>query len=518
MKSIYKYTLYILFVAFFATSCTKEPEVGILPVISGIESEYIVSLKQTLELKPIIENAGEVTYKWMLDGVEESTAPIYHYKAPSVKGNHNLVLQVSSSSGIAQKVISIEVDEFTPINASTNTVLTLETPKMFADKKNIKWEVTKASDDLYRLVHPEEGTPLFIASNPGKYYVKATADGLEFTYLVLVRLEENKRTPYIANVFDYLPAPGQFVNELPKYTEGDTHEDMVAKTGASLIGKNATMITLGGFGGYVVFGFDHTVVNVEGKCDFRINGNAFGALANPRPDAPFGGSCEPGIVMVAYDKNKNGKPDEDEWYEIKGSGNVTAEDEAWYQMAVDNKNDVRTFRDYEMTYYRPKTEEPDEPGTIDHPNHFTTIYKYIRWTDNKGQEGYKIKNVYHKQTYYPAWIKEDKITYKGIRLADNGIDESGQGSYYVLYAYRYGYVDNYPNNHDNSAIDIDWAIDKDGKPANLPGIDFVKVYNGVDKENGWLGEASTEVAGAHDLHMLGANIDTKKVVDHYPVK
>lgn len=35
------------------------------------------------------------------------------------------------------------------------------------------------------------------------------------------------------------------------------------------------MISLGGFGGYVVVGFDHTITNVTGKRDFRVLGNAF---------------------------------------------------------------------------------------------------------------------------------------------------------------------------------------------------------------------------------------------------
>jgi hypothetical protein len=312
------------------------------------------------------------------------------------------------------------------------------------------------------------------------------------------------QSPYIAQVFDYLPAPGQFVNELPKYNAGDSYETMVTKAGRELVGEDANTITLGGWGGYVVLGFDHTIVNLAGRRDFRIQGNAFGASANPRPNAPFGGSCEPGVVMVAYDKNKNGKPDEDEWYEIKGSGNFSAEKEAWYAAAVSNNNDVRTFRNYEITYNRPTTEIPDNTPA----NSYTAISNYIRWADNQGQQGYKIKNAFHAQSYYPAWVKNNAITYKGIRLAANAVDESKQGSYYVLYAYSYGYVDNYPNAHDNSGIDIDWAIDKNGNKVVLPGIDFVKVYNGIDQENGWLGEASTEIGRGEDLHLLGAKIAT----------
>ena len=270
-----------------------------------------------------------------------------------------------------------------------------------------------------------------------------------------------------------------------------------------------------GWGGYVVVGFDHTIPNVAGLRDFRINGNAFDAVDNGRPDAPKGGSCEPGIVMVAYDKNKNGRPDEDEWYEIAGSGNFTTKTEAWYSIAVENGNDTDVFRDYEMTYYRPTREEPEESAEPDNPLAYITIKDYIRWTDNRGNNEYKVKNVYHTQTYYPAWVDENQLTFHGIRLANNAINEGkfnpgiNSGSvYFVLYSFRYGYVDNSPNVDDNSAIDIDWAVDREGNPVELPGVDFIKVYNGVNQENGWLGECSTEVERGEDLHMQGKRIPT----------
>lgn len=212
--------------------------------------------------------------------------------------------------------------------------------------------------------------------------------------------------------------------------------------------------------------------------------------------------------MVAYDKNGNGKLYDDEWYEIKGSANFTAEQEQWYQAAEDNKNEVCIIRDYEMTYFRPETEDPEQPGEEDNPASFVTITNYIRWTNNQKQEGYKVKNVYHSQSYYPKWVSKDQLTFKGIRLAQNGIDESGKENYYVFYEFQYGYVDNSPNIHDNSAVDIDWTVDKDGNKVNLPGIDFVKVYNSIDQENGWLGEASTEVGRSEDLHLLGIKIET----------
>lgn len=328
--------------------------------------------------------------------------------------------------------------------------------------------------------------------------------GYTYQFQVNVVLDDNitpaptEATPYITQVFDFMPAVGQFTNELPKYEEGDTRESMNAKVLAA-IGNNAKgMISLGGFGGYVTVGFDHTIENKAGLRDFRVLGNAFYAAANPNPDAPAGGSCEPGVIMVAYDQNKNGKPDDNEWYEIAGSAHNDPTGEPWYNMAVENGNDVNLYRNYEITYYRP-AEEPTTPEGKE---------KYIRWEDNQGNSGYKVKNGFHNQPYFPQWFEGDKLTLRGTCLPQNGIDESGQGNYYVLYKFRYGYVDNETNVKDDSAIDIDWAVNAKGQKVRLPGVDFIKIYCGVNQENGWLGECSTEVMGVDDLHLQGTEIPT----------
>ena len=301
----------------------------------------------------------------------------------------------------------------------------------------------------------------------------------------------------ISKVLDYLPAPGQFVNTMPVYKEGDTQADLNQKAWEAINGsKNSSMISLGSYGGYVAFQLSHTVENKPDVCDFRLLGNAFYANANPDPDAPTGGSSEPGIIYVAYDRNKNGKPDEDEWYEIAGSAYHNPEKEAFYQKAQDAKLDTKTIQGYEITYTRPQT----EPNSADFVGDGSQkLAPYVNWTDNQGKSGTVSKNIFHKQAYYPEWIKENQLHFKGSRLPQNGIDESGKGSYYVLYTFRYGYADNYPNNDMHSAIDIDWAVDGRGNKVNLPGIDFIKIVSGVNQYNGWIGECSTEVAGFEDL-------------------
>ena len=261
----------------------------------------------------------------------------------------------------------------------------------------------------------------------------------------------------ITRVFEYFPAPGQFINTIPAATEEDTPETMRQKAEESL--TNGSMISLGGFGGYVVFGFDHTVVNREGN-DFIVLGNAF---AN---------SVEPGVIMVSVDANGNGLPD-DEWYEIAGS----------------EYHKPGTVFNYEITYYKPDS----EPDNQNEPN-------YIRWTDNQGASGYLSKNGSHTQSYYPLWTKEC-YTLSGTFMETNMQDVSGNGTHWLNVPYEWGYADNWPNNDSRAQIDIDWAVDQNGLPVKLKGIDFVKVYTGNRSEAGWLGEISTEVCGFIDLHL-----------------
>lgn len=308
----------------------------------------------------------------------------------------------------------------------------------------------------------------------------------EFSYTVNVgyaALPETPKdaSPYITKVLEYRPAPGQFVNTMPSYEEGDTQETMNEKV-LNAIGNNKEgVITLGGYGGYVTVGFDHTIRNAKDANDFLVLGNAF-----------ENSSSEPGIIKVAYDVNQNGQPDEEEWFEIAGSAHHDPKQELWYEQAKQAGNSVETYRDYSITYKKPAKEPTtnEEKAT------------YIYWEDNQGKKGYKVMNTYHSQPYYPQWIKEGQLTFTGTCLPQNGINQgTDKNPYFVLPSFKYGYADNYPNDAAKAAIDIDWAVDKNGKPANLPGVDFIKIYTGVNQENGWLGENSTEVSGVTDLNL-----------------
>ena len=308
--------------------------------------------------------------------------------------------------------------------------------------------------------------------------------------LLIFLIKMQAQSPYISRVYDFCPAPGQFVNKLPEYEEGDTRADIIRKVEECIVGDEKILVSLGGYGGYVIFGFDHLVENRANKYDFKIWGNAFYADANPNPNAPAeGGSCEPGIVMVSFDANGNNIPD-DPWYELAGS----------------EYRKPQTIKNYRIIYYKPDPNKTPIPNP-DYP--FLNDTTYIKWKSNQEDSGYVARNTFHLQSYYPQWIEEDSLVFKGTKLANNYIDESGEGSYYVQYAYGWGYADNHPNDNDRSNFDISWAVDSLGNAVQLPGIHFVKVYTGVNQYCGWLGETSTEIMGAEDLHLQGIDIDVQ---------
>jgi hypothetical protein len=268
---------------------------------------------------------------------------------------------------------------------------------------------------------------------------------------------EGSTTPkkYVTNVFDYQFAPGQFYRlaKKPDWINGDS---------------TTSDIHIGGWGGYIELGFDHDVLNCEGKDIIVYCGNS------PSP--------EPGIIYVMNDVNGNGLPD-DEWYEIKGS----------------EVNHPDYIRDYRLTYFKPESADAN-----------------IRWEDNQGNSGELIS--YNSSTSAWWWDSNTtSVTFEGVRLPNayfNAATEPNSSNWLVYPdLFKYGYAENgtasnrepaddYDPELKGNLIDISDAIDKAGNPVNLEKIRFVKIQTGVFQRAGWLNEVSTEITGVGDLSLI----------------
>lgn len=275
-------------------------------------------------------------------------------------------------------------------------------------------------------------------------------------------------SPYLSKVYEFKPAPGQFTN--------DGGNSDLSKTNFLIGTVGEGLVSLGGYGGYIVFGFDHAVVNASGA-DLGIYGNPLVGVG-----LEF---SEPGIVCVMQDQNKNGLPD-DTWYELAGSEYTAS----------------ATVKNYKITYYKPASLADD-----------------IRWTDNQGKEGLILRNQFHTQDYFPSWATANEISFTGT-LVKNTLTP---GDIITNKPLGFGYADNgsaeYLSLQEKlgrgyNTFDIDWAVDAGGNKVTLTSVDFVKVYT-AQNSNGnpfspdnnnersrYIGEISTEFAGAADLKLL----------------
>lgn len=256
------------------------------------------------------------------------------------------------------------------------------------------------------------------------------------------------RSKWIARVVEYRPAPGQFINT----PLGNT------AAAEGIIGGRNGCLSLGSFGGSVIFEFDHPVRNIAGT-DFVIFGNA------------YEGNSEPGIVEVS--------PNGIDWYRLKGS----------------EDDNAQTAPDYTITYVKPTRTDRAEA---------------VVWTDNHGGNGAIEPVTFHQQSYWPLFLTSDpsELEFTGMRLPGNS---SWTGEKFVQAAFEGGYADNWSADYDGTAgndpdtrssnkFDIDNAVDNAGNPVELTAVQRIRVYTAMNQQvGGGVGETSTEICGALSL-------------------
>ncbi len=286
----------------------------------------------------------------------------------------------------------------------------------------------------------------------GKYTlsVSGTMDNKEFNKSIPLEIKPyiaagaNVSDLYATKLYEFTPAPGQFINELS-----------TLKSATSILGNEKGLLSLGAWGGYMVLGFNKRVNNVSGKADLEVKGN------------PLPTWAEPGVIWVMKDENNNGLPD-DTWYEIAGS-----------ESGKDGE-----IKNYEVTYYRPSQIKSAED---------------IRWIDNKGNSGVVKANTFHRQSYFPSWIRGNQYTIKGTLLPNSNLNKTNPQMITNM-SFEYGYADNKTDANGGDLIDIEDAINAQGNKVSISGIDFIKIQTGMMADAGWLGEASTEISFVKNLN------------------
>ncbi len=266
-------------------------------------------------------------------------------------------------------------------------------------------------------------------------------------------------------VFEYTPAPGQFINDMAM--SGITTADGACAYAESMLQKGS-FVSLGAFGGRLVVGFDHRIIAAgDGGYDIAVRGN------------PFDVCNEPAVVWVMQDDNGNGLPDD-----------------VWYRLAGSDDNDPQSVADYSVTYTRSSGDVP--------------------WSDNLGASGKVERNEFHTQpSYYPAWIVDNTYTLAGFRLPDNTSFEHSDRfgtAIWITRPFGWGYADNCGSDRENgwNRFRIADAVNADGSPASLACVDFVKVQCAVQAScpavegvsSADIGEVSAEVLGIADYAML----------------
>lgn len=344
-------------------------------------------------------------------------------------------------------------------------------------------------------------TPYGLATLPvgsSSTIVVTTASGTQIT--LNCSAPNGGTTAAGAEIYAFLPAPGQFTNEgVTVGGWGDAYDN-----NGNLKANSATGMSLGFFGGYVVYKFDNPVANNPSNpygVDFIVYGNA------------FWGNSEPGCIQVSQDGST--------WYDIAGS--------RYY--------DSDTIKNYSLTYQNPNiTEDAGITTAASNQGSLAAV------TYTGSDSGTITTNTFHNHSWFPLnanyfsarngdaaldKISElsfanrtvsngvtDTLTLSGVKLSDVSTGDTA--------GYGFGYCDVHPNNalggstaynpyqtftsssdynsktsgtSGGDPIDISWAVDANGQPVNLSSIQYVRIYTGAAQMNGIFGEISTEVCG-----------------------
>ncbi|MFW5652548.1 MAG: hypothetical protein ACOC0P_00765 [Planctomycetota bacterium] len=260
---------------------------------------------------------------------------------------------------------------------------------------------------------------------------------------------------FATEVIEYSPAPGQWV------TDPDFNDPVRALGapigGGTLFADLSKLVSLGGFGGTLVLGFDRTIWdhpwNAHGV-DAIVFGNGLHVGFNP--NIRF---AEAATIEISRDVNNNGRAD-DPWYLIPGS-DIT-------DPAMQQRDGFFILPD--DPYAEPPIANPNTNGEEAFWG-YADLSPVLRLGDLDGDNLIEDPSI-SPDVFYST---PDDPWSVGISPGSGGGD----------------------------GFDIASAVDPiTGAPANLDGFDFIRITTAVDAELVGLGEVSAEIGGVSAVRPL----------------
>jgi len=280
--------------------------------------------------------------------------------------------------------------------------------------------------------------------------------------LVVAVTTARAESPFATLVVEYRPAPGQFVHN-PLFNDPQSALGPPSGGGTSTP-NNESIMTLGGFGGYIVLAFDHTVLddpmNAFGV-DAIVFGNAHWVSGNSQRHW-----AECATIEISLDENGNDESD-DVWYLIPGSHlpNPLA---VWRKAWLDDGAQTWAFELPADIFSPVPLMNPNTDGVNE------GIYGYAEYTPTLVLGDTNSDNIVDA----PSISAEEFYARPDDPLTVGITPRSGGGD----------------------AFDIAWAVDPaTGNAAELHGFDFVRITTGVEFDKPPFGERSAEIDAVADV-------------------
>ncbi len=289
-------------------------------------------------------------------------------------------------------------------------------------------------------------------------------------------------SPFVSRVIEFRPAPGQFVNNAQF---NDPARALGPPVGGGTVQADlSSLVSLGGFGGFITLAFDHPIPNRPATpanphgLDMIVFGNAVYVGGNP--NRRF---AECAVIEVAVDANANELAD-DTWYLIAGShlpALTTPTAKVWDADTGDS------------TY--PPTNPawipfwaPPAPSTFETQAHALPALLTVNVLVNPLGTSATNEGVWGYADHTPTLLLGDTD-------ADNVVDDaSATAAAFYTKPDDPMTVGLSPGSGGGDAIDLSRAVNAStGLSVRLSSIDFVRITTGVDGSISQINELSTEI-------------------------